>query len=161
MEALRNSRSKRPSARRLPVPGADMDGVRYLRTLADSDQLVADLSAGGRTVLVVGAGWIGLEVAAAARQHGNAVTVVEPQPTPLHAVLGAEMGKVFARLHRDRGVDLFTDTTVREFRGTGGRVESVVTDGQMRLKQGTRVRERAAAGEKQPQATPVAEGARS
>ncbi|TFV92048.1 NAD(P)/FAD-dependent oxidoreductase [Blastococcus sp. CT_GayMR20] len=117
------------SARRLPVPGADLDGVRYLRTLADSDRLVADLSGGGRTVLVVGAGWIGLEVAAAARQHGNAVTVVEPQPTPLHAVLGPEMGKVFARLHRGHGVDLFTDTTVREFRGTGGRVEAVVTDG--------------------------------
>jgi 3-phenylpropionate/trans-cinnamate dioxygenase ferredoxin reductase subunit len=117
------------SARRLPVPGADLDGVRYLRTLADSDRLLADLSGGGRTVLIVGAGWIGLEVAAAARHHGNAVTVVEPQPTPLHAVLGPEMGKVFARLHRDHGVDLFTDTTVREFRGTGGRVESVVTDG--------------------------------
>jgi NADPH-dependent 2,4-dienoyl-CoA reductase/sulfur reductase-like enzyme len=117
------------SARRLPVPGADLDGVRYLRTLADSDRLLADLSGGGRNVLIVGAGWIGLEVAAAARHHGNSVTVVEPQPTPLHAVLGQEMGKVFARLHRDHGVDLFTDTTVREFRGSGGRVESVVTDG--------------------------------
>jgi len=56
------------------------------------------------------------------------VTVVEPQPTPLHAVLGPEMGAVFARLHRDHGVDLFTDTVVREFRGAGGRVESVATD---------------------------------
>ncbi|SFF14680.1 NAD(P)/FAD-dependent oxidoreductase [Blastococcus tunisiensis] len=116
------------SARRLPVPGADLEGVGYLRTLADADRLLADLSGGGRQVVVVGAGWIGLEVAAAARHHGNAVTVVEPQPTPLHAVLGPEMGAVFARLHRDRGVDLFTDTTVREFRGTGGRVTNVVTD---------------------------------
>jgi 3-phenylpropionate/trans-cinnamate dioxygenase ferredoxin reductase subunit len=116
------------SARRLPVPGADLDGVRYLRTLADSDRLVADLSDGGRNVVIVGAGWIGLEVAAAARHHGNAVTIVEPQPTPLHAVLGAEMGQVFARLHRDHGVDLFTDVTVRELRGSGGRVQSVVTD---------------------------------
>lgn len=117
------------SARRLPVPGADLDGVRYLRTLADSDRLLADLSGGGRRVVVVGAGWIGLEVAAAARHHGNEVTVVEPQPTPLHAVLGPDMGRVFARLHRDHGVDLFTDTVVREFRGSGGRVKSVVTDG--------------------------------
>jgi 3-phenylpropionate/trans-cinnamate dioxygenase ferredoxin reductase subunit len=116
------------SPRRLPVPGADLDGVRYLRTLADADQLLADLSGGGRRVVVVGAGWIGLEVAAAARHHGNAVTVVEPQPTPLHAVLGPEMGAVFARLHRDHGVDLFTDTTVRELRGSGGRVGTVVTD---------------------------------
>ena len=115
------------SARRLPVPGADLDGVRYLRTLADSDRLLADLSGGGRRVVIVGAGWIGLEVAAAARHHDNAVTVVEPQPTPLHAVLGPDMGTVFAALHRAHGVDLFTDTTVREFRGTGG-VESVVTD---------------------------------
>jgi NADPH-dependent 2,4-dienoyl-CoA reductase/sulfur reductase-like enzyme len=117
------------SARRLPVPGADLDGVRYLRTLADSDGLKADLAEGGRQVVIVGAGWIGLEVAAAARSYGNTVTVVEPQPTPLHAVLGPEMGAVFARLHREHGVDLFTDTTVRELRGAGGRVTSVVTDG--------------------------------
>jgi 3-phenylpropionate/trans-cinnamate dioxygenase ferredoxin reductase component len=117
------------SARPLPVPGADLDGVRYLRTLADADGLLADLGDGGRRVVVVGAGWIGLEVAAAARLHGNEVTVVEPQPTPLHAVLGPEMGRVFARLHRDHGVDLFTDTVVREIRGASGRVRTVVTDG--------------------------------
>ena len=116
------------SARRLPVPGADLEGVRYLRTFADSDRLLADLSAGGRRVVIVGAGGIGLEVAAAARSHGNEVTVVEPQPTPLHAVLGPEMGAVFARLHRAHGVDLFIDTTVREFRGDSGRVETVATD---------------------------------
>jgi NADPH-dependent 2,4-dienoyl-CoA reductase/sulfur reductase-like enzyme len=117
------------SARRLPVPGADLDGVRYLRTLADADRLGSGLTGGGRRVVVVGAGWIGLEVAAAARTHGNTVTVVEPQPTPLHAVLGAEMGSVFARLHRDHGVELLTDTVVREIRGSGGRVTTVVTDG--------------------------------
>ncbi|MGY1828811.1 NAD(P)/FAD-dependent oxidoreductase [Geodermatophilus sp. SYSU D01180] len=116
------------SARRLPVPGADLDGVRYLRTLADADRLRADLADGGRQLVVVGAGWIGLEVAAAARSHGNEVTVVEPQPTPLHAVLGPRMGEVFARLHRRHGVDLLTGTTVREIRGAGGRVTAVVTD---------------------------------
>jgi len=56
------------------------------------------------------------------------VTIVEPQPTPLHAVLGPQMGGVFARLHRDNGVDLFTDTTVRELRGADGHVTSVATD---------------------------------
>jgi 3-phenylpropionate/trans-cinnamate dioxygenase ferredoxin reductase subunit len=116
------------SARRLPVPGADLDGVRYLRSFADSDRLLADLSGGGTRVVIVGAGWIGLEVAAAARHHGNDVTMVEPQATPLHAVLGPEMGAVFAKLHRGQGVDLFTDPTVREFRGADGRVTSVATD---------------------------------
>ncbi len=117
------------SPRRLPVPGADLDGVRYLRTLADSDRLLADLSGGGRQVVIVGAGWIGLEVAAAARGYGNDVTVVEPQPTPLYQVLGTRMGNVFARLHRDHGVELLTGATVRDIRGSDGRVASVVTDG--------------------------------
>jgi NADPH-dependent 2,4-dienoyl-CoA reductase/sulfur reductase-like enzyme len=116
------------SARRLPLPGGDLDGIRYLRAFADADRLLADLSAGGRQVAIVGAGWIGLEVAAAARKHGNAVTVVEPQPTPLHAVLGPVMGEVFARLHREHGVDLRTGTGVREFRGDAGRLAAVVTD---------------------------------
>jgi 3-phenylpropionate/trans-cinnamate dioxygenase ferredoxin reductase subunit len=116
------------SPRRLAVPGADQAGVRYLRTAADADQLIADLSGEWRQVVVVGAGWIGLEVAAAARTRGHAVTVVEPRPTPLHAVLGEAMGQVFAQLHRDHGVDLRTGTTVREIRGVGGGVDAVVLD---------------------------------
>jgi 3-phenylpropionate/trans-cinnamate dioxygenase ferredoxin reductase subunit len=114
--------------RRLPVPGGDLDGVLTLRTAADSDRLKAELSSGDRSVAVVGAGWIGLEVAAAARSYGNAVTVVEPQPQPLRAVLGDELGAVFARLHRAHGVDLRLSTGVRELRGDGGRVVAVVTD---------------------------------
>jgi len=116
------------SARRIPVPGADLDGVRYLRTLADSDRLLADLREGGRRVVVVGAGWIGLEVTAAARGYGNDVAVVEPQPTPLFQALGPEMGEMFAFLHRQHGVHLRTGTGVREFRGDGA-VSSVLTDG--------------------------------
>jgi 3-phenylpropionate/trans-cinnamate dioxygenase ferredoxin reductase subunit len=114
--------------KRLPLPGADLDGVHYLRTAADSDRLRASLAAGDRSVVVVGAGWIGLEVAAAARSYGNAVTVVEPQPQPLRAVLGDEIGAVFARLHREKGVDLRLSTGVREFRGDGSGVRAVVTD---------------------------------
>jgi 3-phenylpropionate/trans-cinnamate dioxygenase ferredoxin reductase component len=114
--------------RRLPLPGADLDGVHYLRTAADSDALKASLSSGDRNVVVVGAGWIGLEVAAAARSYGNTVTVVEPQPQPLRAVLGDQIGAVFAQLHRDKGVDLRLSTGVREFRGDGSRVQAVVTD---------------------------------
>jgi 3-phenylpropionate/trans-cinnamate dioxygenase ferredoxin reductase component len=116
------------SARRIPVPGADLQGVRYLRTLADSDRLLADLREGGRRLVVVGAGWIGLEVTAAARGYGNDVTVVEPQPTPLFQALGPEMGETFAALHRRHGVQLRTGTGVREFRGDGA-VSAVLTDG--------------------------------
>jgi 3-phenylpropionate/trans-cinnamate dioxygenase ferredoxin reductase subunit len=116
------------SARRLPMPGGDLDGVRYLRTAADSDRLKADLSGGGRRVVIVGAGWIGLEAAAAARHYDNQVTVVEPQPTPLHGVLGPVMGEVFGGLHREHGVDLRTGTGVRELRGNGS-VTAVLTDG--------------------------------
>ena len=115
------------SPRRLSLPGADLDGVRYLRTLPDSDRLLADLAGGGRRIVIVGAGWIGLEVAAAARTYGNMVAVVEPQPTPLHAALGPEMGAYFARLHQRHDVDLRTGTGVAEFRGTGS-VAAVVTD---------------------------------
>ena len=117
------------SPRRLPVPGADLDGIRYLRTLPDADRLRADLADGGRRVVVVGAGWIGMEVAAAASTHGNEVTVLEPQPAPLFGVLGRELGAVFAGLHREHGVDLFTTTTVREIRPAGDGTLSVVTDG--------------------------------
>src|SRR5688500_11494018 len=116
------------SPRRLPLPGADLDGVRYLRTLPDSDRLLADLREGGRRLVVVGAGWIGLEVTAAARGYGNDVTVVEPQPTPLFQALGPEMGEVFAFLHRQHDVRLLTGTGVREIRGDGA-VSSVYTDG--------------------------------
>jgi 3-phenylpropionate/trans-cinnamate dioxygenase ferredoxin reductase component len=115
------------SPRRLALPGADLDGIHHLRTLPDSDRLLAALRGGGRRVAIVGAGWIGLEVAAAARHHGNDVTVVEPQPTPLHQALGPAMGEVFARLHRQHGVDLRTGTGVAEFRGRGS-VSAMVTD---------------------------------
>ena len=114
------------SARRLPLPGADLDNVHHLRRVEDSTRLRAAIRAGGR-VVVVGGGWIGLETAAAARQYGCAVTVVEPQPTPLHAVLGARMGDVFAELHRQHGVDLRLGQGVTGLRGTG-RVSAVVTD---------------------------------
>ncbi len=116
------------SPRTLPVPGADLPGVHYLRRLPDSDHLRDALSGGGR-VAVAGAGWIGLEIAAAARGQGCAVTVVEPAATPLHAALGQEMGSFFADLHRDRGVEfrfgvgvaaVHGDTRVSALRTTGG-----------------------------------------
>jgi 3-phenylpropionate/trans-cinnamate dioxygenase ferredoxin reductase component len=115
--------------RRLDVPGGDLPGIEYLRRLADADRISAALSE-GRRIVVVGAGWIGLEVAAAARQRGAEVTVVEVLDLPLQRVLGDELARVFADLHREHGVDLRLGTGVREFAGDGGRVAAVVlTDG--------------------------------
>ncbi|MGY1810434.1 NAD(P)/FAD-dependent oxidoreductase [Blastococcus sp. SYSU D00669] len=91
--------------RRLTVPGADELAPRYLRTIEDSQALRASFTAGAR-VVVVGAGWIGLEAAAAARAAGAEVVVLEYAELPLLRVLGPEMAQVFADLHRDHGVDL-------------------------------------------------------
>jgi 3-phenylpropionate/trans-cinnamate dioxygenase ferredoxin reductase subunit len=111
--------------RTLPVKGAELPGVYLLRSLEDSDELRARLAAGGR-VVVVGAGWIGCEVAASARQHGLDVTVLEPQAVPLERALGAEAGGYYARLHAAHGVDLRCGEGVAEFRGRE-RVEAAVS----------------------------------
>lgn len=105
------------SPRRLPGP------ARYLRTVQDSEALKERFARGGR-VLVVGAGWIGLETTAAARAAGCQVTIVEPEPTPLHRVLGPELGEVFAGVHRRNGVDLRLGTPVAEITQTGVRLSS-------------------------------------
>ncbi len=101
---------------RLNIPGADLAGVHYLRSIDDSEKLKQALESGGQ-VAVVGGGWIGLEVAAAARNHGASAVVIEPQPTPLHAVLGPELGEFFAQVHRDHGVDMRLGVGVTEFKG--------------------------------------------
>jgi 3-phenylpropionate/trans-cinnamate dioxygenase ferredoxin reductase subunit len=111
--------------RRLDVPGADADGVLSLRTLADSDRIGGVLREGARLV-VVGAGWIGLEVAAAGRVHGAEVTVVEMADLPLRQVLGEELATVFRDLHLGHGVDFRFGATVAAFRTDGGRVSGVV-----------------------------------
>jgi NADPH-dependent 2,4-dienoyl-CoA reductase/sulfur reductase-like enzyme len=102
--------------RRLDLPGATLGGVLTLRTLDDALDLRARLEGAPRLV-VVGAGWIGCEVAAAARTRGASVTVVEPEPQPLLRVLGDRIGGVFADLHRDHGVDLRLGSGVSAFEG--------------------------------------------
>lgn len=119
------------SPRRLDVPGADLEGVHVLRDLADADAIRAAAARAGR-VVVVGAGWIGCEVAASLRVLGREVTVVEPAPVPLAHVLGREMGQVFAGLHRDHGVDLRLGTGVAAVEGHR-RAERVVTDDGRRI----------------------------
>lgn len=110
--------------RPLAVPGADLTGVHYLRTLADVRRLRPALS--GR-VAVVGAGWIGTEVAASARALGAEVILLDPNPLPLQGVLGPELGAVFRDLHSEHGVDLRLGTGVIGLHGRE-RVEAVETD---------------------------------
>jgi NADPH-dependent 2,4-dienoyl-CoA reductase/sulfur reductase-like enzyme len=106
------------SARRLDVPGADQAHVHHIRTADDAERLRSALISGDRRVVVVGAGWIGLETAAAARTYGNDVHVVEPEATPLHRVLGPELGEVFAAVHRRQGVEFTLGGGVAEITET-------------------------------------------
>jgi NADPH-dependent 2,4-dienoyl-CoA reductase/sulfur reductase-like enzyme len=115
------------SPRTLGVPGSDLDGLRSLRTLDDSRALRAALTPGTR-VVIVGAGWIGCEVAAAARKHEAEVTIVERLPLPLHQVLGDTIAEVFRDLHTENGVSWRLDTGLAEFTGEGGRVTGVRLD---------------------------------
>src|SRR5262252_8346401 len=114
------------SPRQLDVPGCERDGVLYLRNVGDSERLAAAFQGGGR-VAVAGAGWIGLEVTAAAREAGCEVTVIEPEPTALYRALGPELGAVFADLHKEHGVVFRFRESVTELRGSGGKVNAAVT----------------------------------
>ncbi|TNC29415.1 NAD(P)/FAD-dependent oxidoreductase [Amycolatopsis alkalitolerans] len=106
--------------RRLPIPGADAERVYYLRRVEDSDRL-RDLFATASRLAVIGAGWIGLEVAAAARTAGVAVIVVEVAALPLLRVLGPQVAPVFADLHRAHDVDLRRGTGIQEITSSSGK----------------------------------------
>jgi 3-phenylpropionate/trans-cinnamate dioxygenase ferredoxin reductase subunit len=123
-DALLLATGARP--RRLTLPGADLVGVYELRTLADSEALGKRLQDGAR-IVVVGAGWIGSEVAASARQKGLEVTVVEPLSVPLERVLGAQVGAIYRDLHAEHGVRMLLGRGVAAFEGDG-RVSAVRTD---------------------------------
>lgn len=111
--------------RRLNVPGSDNSGVRYLRSLPECDALKEELRP-GRQVVVIGAGWIGLETAAAARHHGCEVAVVEVEQLPLQRVLGDEIAAVYRDLHVANGVRFHFGSGVREFGGLRGTLTDVV-----------------------------------
>lgn len=117
--------------RRLDIPGTDLAGVHHLRRLAHAERLKGVLATLGRDnghLVIAGAGWIGLEVAAAAREYGAEVTVVEPLSTPLHSVLGPELGNLFAELHRERGVRFHFGARLTEIVGQDGMVLAARTD---------------------------------
>ncbi len=114
--------------RRLTVPGSDLDGLRTLRTLADSDQLQAAIRAAGR-VVIIGGGWIGCEVAASARQLGADVAVIEGGQLPLERVLGPELGAFYRDVHAEHGVEWHFGSGVEEFRGSQRAEEVELADG--------------------------------
>ncbi|MHB8295826.1 MAG: NAD(P)/FAD-dependent oxidoreductase [Acidimicrobiales bacterium] len=114
--------------RRLGVPGADLAGVHYLRSVTDADAL-RHVLAPTRRVVVIGAGWIGTEVAASACQLGADVAMVEMAALPLERVLGAEVGRLYRDIHAGHGVELHLGVGIESL-GGAGRVEEVhLTDG--------------------------------
>ncbi len=118
------------TSRMLPIEGADLAGVHTLRTLDDSDALAAVLRHGGRSLVLIGSGWIGMEVGATARTLGNSVTILEREAVPLAVAVGPDMGRVFQALHEANGVDLRTQVNVERIVGRGGQVTGVVVDGE-------------------------------
>jgi 3-phenylpropionate/trans-cinnamate dioxygenase ferredoxin reductase component len=115
--------------RQIDIAGAGLDGVHYLRTLSDCDALRQRLDAGGK-VVVIGAGWIGVEFAASARQRGLDVTVIEPAAVPLERVLGKELGAFYRDVHETHGVEMRMQTGVEAFEGSGSVAAVRTTDGQ-------------------------------
>jgi 3-phenylpropionate/trans-cinnamate dioxygenase ferredoxin reductase component len=117
--------------RRLAVPGADLDEIHYLRSVVDSDTLRHRLTS-GRRVAVVGAGWIGSEVAATARQRGAEVTLIDPLSLPNERVFGSEIGEFYRDVHAGHGVTLALGEGCDGFEGEG-------TVAAVRLSSGRRV----------------------
>jgi len=111
--------------RRLDVPGADLDGVYYLRNVEDSECLKIEFGQAKR-VVIIGAGWIGLETASAARAAGLDVTLLVSGDLPLQHVLGPEVAPIFDELHRGHGVDLRYRTTAVELTGRQGTATGVM-----------------------------------
>lgn len=121
-------------ARSLPIEGHDLTGVHSLRTLADAEALKTALSGGGKNLVLIGSGWIGMEVAASARALGNTVTILERGAVPLSVALGDMLGAEFKKLHEAHGVVFHMDANVERIVGdgaAGGAVTGVQFDGQV------------------------------
>lgn len=104
--------------RQLDLPGGDLNGVLSLRTVEDSDAIRKRIDAGGRLV-TIGAGWIGAEVAASARQRGCEVTILEAVRVPLERVLGPEVGGVYRDIQTDHGVQFIGEARIEAIEGEG------------------------------------------
>ena len=111
--------------RRLTIPGSDLAGVHYLRTLEDADA-IRDAIAGAHRVVVIGGGWIGAEIAASVRQLGLPVAMIADGSVPLERVLGTEVGTIYRDIHAERGVELVMNQRAVAFLGRSV-VEAVET----------------------------------
>ncbi|MGQ4601237.1 FAD-dependent oxidoreductase [Nocardia sp. R6R-6] len=120
--------------RRLQLPGTELNGVEYLRTIEDSIA-VRDRIAAGVPVVIIGGGFIGAEVAACAREAGCEVTLIEIEDVPLWRVLGRRMGQILTQIHRDAGVRVLTKTSVERIGGTTS-VTHVITSTGERIEAG-------------------------
>ncbi len=116
--------------RRISIPGAQLDGVHYLRTLADCDVLRERLDRGGH-VVVVGAGWIGSEFAASARQRGLEVTIIDPVALPNERIFGAEIGAFYRDVHAQHGIELVLGEGVESFDGEGALARVRTSEGRV------------------------------
>jgi len=126
-DALLLATGSRP--RRLSIPGGELDGVHYLRSIADADRIRSACTGGGRLV-IIGGGYIGLEVAATARELGMDVTVLEMADRVMNRVTCPEVSAFYTAEHRARGVDIHNHAVVRALHGDGsGRVRAVLTEG--------------------------------
>ncbi len=115
-------------ARPLRVPGADLDGVHLLRAISDTIAIRKGISQGSR-FFVVGGGWIGLEVAAAARKQGAEVTLVEALDQLCGRALTPEFAARLLKIHQGHGVDIRLNTSIDHFEGDGSVARAVLSDG--------------------------------
>lgn len=116
------------SVRKLPIPGAELEGVLYLRDLADAHALRERVGA-GKSAVIVGGGYIGLEAAASMRKLGMTVTVLEAMPRILQRVTTPELSEFFTRVHREEGVTVMTDAQVAAIEGDDHVQAVVLADG--------------------------------
>ncbi|MET3204423.1 NAD(P)/FAD-dependent oxidoreductase [Pseudarthrobacter sp. S3] len=114
--------------RTLRLPGSDLAGVSTFRTLDDSRRLRSSLATGGLNVVMIGSGWIGMELAAAAATYGNNVTLLGLEEIPLAGAIGPDLGRFFRVLHEANGVSFRLPASAREITGDGGAVTGVITD---------------------------------
>jgi 3-phenylpropionate/trans-cinnamate dioxygenase ferredoxin reductase component len=115
----------------LPLDGVDAANVHTMRNVDDADRInaaITELGETGKPMVIIGGGWIGLEVAAAARQRNVEVTVLEAMDKPLLTVLGPEVGQIFGDLHTQHGVQLLTNAKVKGIETENGQATAVITD---------------------------------